>query len=78
MELGGIGVAEEERERLFRRHYRASGGLAGEEEETGLGLAIVRKTARPAGGDAWVEWDGGVTVFAVAFPLPSDAVSDGA
>ena len=49
----GVGLAEEDRERIFERFYRVdkSHGDGG----TGLGPAIVKHTAALHGGDASVE-----------------------
>jgi signal transduction histidine kinase len=44
---GGPGVAEAERERVFRPFYRFAGGAG-----AGLGLALVRQIARRHGGEA--------------------------
>lgn len=63
----GIGIPEEDRERLFRRFERGSntGGISG----TGLGLHIIREVVLGHGGEVWVESEQGVgTVFYVAIP----------
>jgi len=64
----GIGIPEEDRERLFRRFERGSntGGVSG----TGLGLHIIREVVLGHGGQVWVESEVGLgTVFYIALPM---------
>jgi len=63
----GVGVPEDERDRVFDLFVRGTNhlGLDG----TGAGLAIVRRAARSLGGDAWLEHSGpGGTTFCVSLP----------
>lgn len=62
----GVGVPEAERDKLFKRFFRAE--TAVQEEGTGLGLSLVRETIEAIGGRAWAEFTEGVTVFAFALP----------
>jgi signal transduction histidine kinase len=50
----GPGIAEEEREHIFDRFYRADKARSRSVPGTGLGLAIVRSIARVHGGEASV------------------------
>ena len=61
----GLGVANEQRDRIFELFYRNVGR---DVPGTGAGLAIVREVALRHGGDAWVEprKDGG-SKFVVTF-----------
>ncbi|SEA60481.1 PAS domain S-box-containing protein [Desulfuromusa kysingii] len=64
----GLGIAPEEREKIFEPFKRGihSKGIPG----TGIGLATVAKIARVSGGNAWVEeTPGGGATFIVDFPL---------
>lgn len=61
----GEAVAENDRERIFERFYRANGRAEG----SGLGLSIVRWIAQAHGGTvALRESTDGLTEFAVRFP----------
>lgn len=51
----GPGVAESEREIIFRHFEQVSKGDARVNEGIGLGLPIARKLARAMGGDVWHE-----------------------
>jgi signal transduction histidine kinase len=65
----GVGVPEEERERVFERFYRS--GMRGEKYLTGLGLGlhIARETVRAHGGRIWCEGrPGGGSVFRIFLP----------
>jgi two-component system sensor histidine kinase SenX3 len=54
----GVGIAQGEIKRIFRRFYRAPGALAHRVKGTGLGLFIVWATAKRHGGRAFAESDG--------------------
>lgn len=64
----GLGVPEDAREGLFKRFFRAHGGTVTGVEGTGLGLSIVRETVEALGGNAWAEFDGDGSVFALSLP----------
>jgi hypothetical protein len=53
VEDNGIGIPEDDRERVFRRFERGSNATA--KSGTGLGLHIVREIAMGHGGSVWVE-----------------------
>jgi signal transduction histidine kinase len=46
----GIGISEENQERLFERFYRVTNSFAGEAQSGGLGLAIAKVIAEAHGG----------------------------
>ena len=65
----GLGIAIDQRERLFERFFRASATFTGV-EGTGLGLSIIRETMNALGGRAWADFpESGGSVFSIAFPL---------
>ncbi len=49
----GIGIREEDRDRVFKVFERAETGF--DEEGSGIGLSIVKKVIQLHGGDVWVE-----------------------
>ena len=51
----GIGISEEDQERLFEKFFRSPSREARTQQGTGLGLAIVRSIAERHGGRVWVE-----------------------
>jgi len=66
----GIGLAPEERERVFQRFYRAPAAVSGGEEGSGLGLCIARSIAEAHGGSIQVESaEGHGSTFTVFLPL---------
>jgi signal transduction histidine kinase/CheY-like chemotaxis protein len=50
----GVGIAPEDRERIFEEYFQAGGGARNRSEGLGLGLAIVRRLARLLGSDVEV------------------------
>jgi signal transduction histidine kinase len=75
VEDNGVGVREELRDMLFDRFFR-SAETSATVEGTGLGLSLVRETVEAIGGQAWAEFDKGMTVF--AFSVPCRRREDGA
>jgi signal transduction histidine kinase len=66
----GIGIAEEQREMIFRPFTQADGGLQREYEGAGLGLAIVRRSIELQKGALELESQVGVgCVFRVSLPV---------
>lgn len=51
----GIGIAEEERVRVFERFYQSAPGLNGRFSGSGLGLAVSKHIVEAHGGRIWVE-----------------------
>jgi len=51
----GIGIAQENLERIFDRFFRADDPMVQDAPGTGLGLAIVRSLVELQGGRVWVE-----------------------
>jgi signal transduction histidine kinase len=65
----GLGVPEEERERIFERFYRATNVHAITDTGIGLGLYICRRIVESHGGRIWVEpTPGGGSTFIVTVP----------
>lgn len=67
----GLGFAEEEKEKLFKRFQKLSARPTGNEISTGLGLSIVKHLVDLHGGRVWAESAGqnqGAT-FVVEFPV---------
>jgi signal transduction histidine kinase len=54
----GVGIAENELKRIFKRFYRIPGIVASKVKGTGLGLFIVRSVAERHGGRAFAESEG--------------------
>lgn len=68
----GLGIAEDEHERVFEPFYRPAGHAEGRDGGVGLGLYLVRRIARAHGGDASCHpRDGGGTVFEVTLGPPA-------
>jgi len=67
----GIGIAEEDLQRVFDPFYTTRQG------GTGLGLATVERVAREHGGSVWVRSEpGGGTAIAIWLPVPEDPPTD--
>ncbi len=66
----GIGIAENEIDKVFDRHYRASSGKKVSAEGSGLGLAIAKDIAESYGGNIAVSSKlGESTEFVISFPI---------
>ena len=72
----GVGVPEEERERIFDRFYRGTNVQGTPETGIGLGLYICRRIMEAHDGRIWVEpaSEGG-SVFSVSIPVATGAVA---
>ena len=55
----GIGILEEERQRIFEEFYRTANARATEREGTGLGLSFARQVIERHAGRIWVESNSG-------------------
>jgi signal transduction histidine kinase len=77
----GVGIAPEDRERIFEKFRQGSSGLIGGENTltrrysgSGLGLSIVRELARMLGGEVTLESElGKGSTFTVRLPLRAQA-----
>ena len=68
----GIGISEQDREKVFERFYRTEKSRSKETGGTGLGLAIVKHAALYHGGDIEVESVlGAGSTFTLRLPLES-------
>ena len=69
----GIGIPEEEQERIFERFYRVDKSHSKEVGGTGLGLAIVKHIVQLYGGTLTLESAVGKgSTFTVTLPLAKD------
>jgi len=65
----GIGVAEKNRQRIFREFYRVDDSLTSRVQGTGLGLTIARRIARDHGGEvSHRPREGGGSDFVLSLP----------
>lgn len=66
----GIGIPDDEQERLFSRFFRSSLAIQDEIQGTGLGLSLVRTVVESYGGTVGVDSEvGRGTAFTVRLPL---------
>ncbi len=66
----GIGIAEEDKQKIFEKYRQANGALTRQLRGTGLGLAICRQIIEHHGGKIWVESETGKgSTFSFNIPL---------
>jgi signal transduction histidine kinase len=71
----GVGIPEEDRERIFEPFYSTKGGDGDDQGGTGLGLSVSHGIVKDH--DGWIEIEGrpaGGTVFRVFVPAPDSAL----
>jgi signal transduction histidine kinase len=74
----GIGLREEEKERVFERFYRGGDELTRAVKGTGLGLTLVKRIADAHGGTVMVESElGRGSTFTLRLPLGTDSGGNG-
>jgi signal transduction histidine kinase/CheY-like chemotaxis protein len=73
----GIGIAGEDREKIFSKFEQLDGSASRRYEGTGLGLALVRAMVQLHGGKIWVEErPGGGSRFLFTLPLSTGGLYD--
>ena len=72
----GIGLTQENIDRIFERFYRVDTGSARRTEGTGLGLAICKGIVEAHGGQIWVESEGRNKGSTFYFTLPVVDISN--
>ena len=66
----GIGIPEEEQDKVFQRFYRAQNAANVETTGTGLGLSISQRIVEGHGGEIWFETERKEeTTFYVSLPI---------
>ncbi len=66
----GIGISEEDREKIFERFFRSEDTVVQEAPGTGLGLSIVQSLVERQGGQVWVESElGQGSTFTFSIPI---------
>lgn len=73
----GIGIGEDDLDRIFDRFYRVDDPVVEEAGGTGLGLSIVKMFVEMLGGQIWVESELGVgSTFSFTLPLVTTEVPE--
>jgi signal transduction histidine kinase len=66
----GIGIPEQERDKIFSRFYRASNAIKAQTDGSGLGLFIVQNIITQHGGEIWFETrENEGTTFFITIPV---------
>lgn len=74
----GIGISDQDLDRIFERFYRVDPARSRATGGTGLGLSIVKHVARNHGGDVTVWSSAGVgSTFSIKLPLGEDKLDAG-
>jgi len=69
----GIGIAEDEKERIFSKFFRGKGAVRKETEGSGLGLYICKNIIEAHGGEIWFESkEGEGTIFHFSLPIEKE------
>jgi signal transduction histidine kinase len=74
----GIGIAQEDQDKIFERFQQAGDTLTNKPQGTGLGLPICRQILKRFGGDIWVQSERGKgATFSFRLPLAMSSLQDG-
>ena len=76
----GIGISEEDQERIFESFEQGRGGLSASAEGTGLGLTLSKRIVELHGGRLWVEsrlGEGSAFIFSLPAATGATVVSPG-
>ena len=66
----GVGIAPQDRSRIFRKFVRGAGAIASGEKGTGIGLAILQHVIKGHGGEVRLESElGKGSTFTILLPL---------
>lgn len=68
----GLGIPQEEQEKIFEPFYQSKGSRQGKTSGTGLGLPLCRKMVELHGGRIWVESRGEGKGSRFAFTIPAE------
>lgn len=73
----GVGIPDEDRERIFERFHRVSTGLVHDVKGSGLGLAIVKHIVEAHGGKVSVQSEpGNGSNFTIRLPVKAETARD--
>jgi CheY-like chemotaxis protein len=75
----GIGISDEQKNRLFKSFEQAEAGISRAYGGTGLGLAISKRIVEAMGGTIWLESElgrGSTFSFTVSLPVADDMARD--